>query len=223
MVNKEPSRPSWRRHFQRLSAQGLRRTLAYYLLTVGSEKLGIKILSAFEYPKATCPGSCSSGVAFAAIASLGSFTPRDLEQIRGYGGEPLLADFKAAFGRGELCVVARSADSGLSCVCWIAETMNYFLNVGYKSFLVQRCFTLPEYRGQGLYPRTLEFACSWLCDANADDCRIFIECSKFNYASRSGILKAGFVAAGTILLAFRRNWNWPHGHARQLVNTEHAK
>jgi hypothetical protein len=115
--------------------------------------------------------------------------------------EPLYSGF---FSAGDRCAVARCDSRELACVCWIHPTNDYPFARNSPSYLIQYCFTLPEWRGQNLYPETLAFACQQLRGELGDSRPIFVDCSSFNYASKRGIQKAGFTPIGKSVTAFKR-------------------
>jgi hypothetical protein len=206
LVHDRSTTLTWRRHLHRFSSQGLRRTFSYYVLTVGAEKLGIRFQEVLEYSNAPSPITAATAVAFDVVNSMSNWSASDLASLNVYGGDALRQEFTDAFRRGEKCAVARWGGVDLGCVCWLANTSQYFLAVGQSATLIQRCFTLPQHRGKALYPQTLAFAIEYLMATEQRSHRIFIECSKFNYASQKGIRQAGFVPVAQTISAFNRSW-----------------
>lgn len=70
--------------------------------------------------------------------------------------------------------------------------------------IICNCATLPEYRGQGVYPLLLEAACRHL--AASGFTRVIITCAPDNLSSMRGIEKAGFRKVKTLhsLILFTR-------------------
>ena len=74
--------------------------------------------------------------------------------------------------------------------------------------MISNCFTFPEYRGQGFYPRILQAVCLNL--AAQGHGRVIITCATDNLASIRGIEKAGFNRIKTLytLVLFARWITW---------------
>src|SRR5438445_8272161 len=94
--NSNTMRASWRRHFTRLSAQGLWKTLGYYLFTVGLEKIGIHISQSYTYASSAGKVIKSSQATFDLVKAMSDWTDQDLDALRAYGGDALLRDFAEA-------------------------------------------------------------------------------------------------------------------------------
>jgi hypothetical protein len=199
----------WRGQRERVAEWGLSRTLSYYVFGVAAHKVGVKIWDDFEYPLHAIPLTGSRDATSSVLESMADWTSRDLELLQEHQSISLLPLYPGFFARGDRCVVARWKGSELACVCWAHPTSEYVLAPGVPGFLIQYCFTLPEHRGKGLYPQTLASACSYLRDHCGWPVRIFVDCSTFNYASKRGILKAGFKPIGRTITAFTRTWGWP--------------
>lgn len=74
--------------------------------------------------------------------------------------------------------------------------------------MISNCFTFPEHRGQGLYPRILRAVCHSLSAEGQR--RVIVTCAIDNLASIRGIEKAGFKHVKTIhtLVLFARWIAW---------------
>jgi hypothetical protein len=203
----------WTSQRERISKWGPLRALGYYLFGVAADKVGIRFWDAFEYPQHATAIPASSVATFSMLESMSGWTPRDLDLLNEYESISLLTLYEGYFADGDKCAVARWEGTELACVCWIHPTTDYPLAPGIKVVLIKNCFTLPQHRGQGLYPTTLAFACSSLRLSERPAVRIFVDCSAFNFASQRGILKAGFKPAGRILRAFKQSWSWAHRHS----------
>jgi hypothetical protein len=197
------------RHFKRLASQGLYRALGYYTFTVGLEKVGIQYMHCFRLNSRRESGELAALITFEMLRDISELTARDKAAIAEHSGEEHLRHYEAAFLRGDRCAIARWNGNELACECWISKQSNYFLAPREDSWLIERCLTVPNYRGRGLYPLTLCFACNELCSRGARPEKIFIECNAFNSASLQGIAKAGFDLAGKRLTFRRWHWHWP--------------
>lgn len=202
---------SWisNRFLKRLAAEGPLRSLSYLAFTVGLERIGIQYLHCFRLVTgggATGEGTCD--MTFAMLRTIDDLTAEDRQTIATYSGEHHLRQYEAAFARGEWCAVARCHGNELACECWLSKRPGCFLSTEGPNWLIERCWTVPSYRGKGLYPRTLRFACDELLSSNVAPENIFIECNAFNSASLRGIQKAGFVLAGKRLSVGRWNRQW---------------
>lgn len=196
----------WASQRDRISQWGLLRTLGYYVFGVAADKVGVKIWDAFEYPKNANSILRSTAATFSIVEAMSDWTARDLELLRAHEGLSLLPLYQGFFAAGDRCAVARLEGSELACVCWMHARNDYPFSGGIPSFLIQYCFTLPAHRGQGLYAPTLAHACKYLRHNQGQTSRVFVDCSVFNFASKRGILKAGFEPVGWIFKAFRHSW-----------------
>jgi len=185
-----------KKHFRRISIQGFRKAGGYYFLSVLPEKLGIEFNRVFKFCDLIQSPSSPGKVVFSVLESMDRLTDADYRALEEYGGGGLIHDFEKAFDRGEKCAVAKINGNKLVCVCWLAFTRTYPISLKRHSFLLQRCFTMPRYRGQGLYPRTLAYVAGYLRRIEKAPHDIFIESSLFNPSSINGIRKAGFREAG---------------------------
>jgi hypothetical protein len=132
----------------------------------------------------------------------------DAAALTAYGGEAMLPYFRQAFEIGRVCIVVRSDAGRLAVVCWAERVASFKPWTEEAGIFVSRCFTLPEFRGLGLYPAALRGMDRLLPNDLAALGNMFIECSVFNDASRSGILKAGFRRSGITAQLARRRVGW---------------
>lgn len=201
-------RDFWTSQRERFSQWGVSKTLAYYLLGVAPDKLGIKLLAAYEYPAETPVAPPSRDCSFSIVHSMEEWSSQDLDRLKSIGDIKRLQLFADYFARRDECAVARTQNMELVCLCWLENTNEYPLAAGRPCVLFHNCVTVPDHRGKGLYAQTLAFACKYLRSKSPDSPPIFIDCSIVNYASKRGIQKAGFLPAGKIIKAFRRTWHW---------------
>jgi GNAT superfamily N-acetyltransferase len=118
------------------------------------------------------------------------FTEADRAVFREYGGDALVARLRLRLSRGDGAAVLRS-DGALACCCWVHEVSSYPPGARERALLLQSAFTVPGFRGRGLFPRTLSFAVRCL-ERDRPGVPIYIEASIDNLPSRRGIEKAGF-------------------------------
>ncbi len=176
----------------RVQAQGLLPALSYYGGTVVLERLGFHANDVYRNLRPT-PYE-RPGLTFSCAYAFDEFSPSDCDQLDSYGGPALRREFERAFDAGEWCVVARE-NGRLGSVCWIGESRDFVAFPGVTTSLIQRCFTLPEQRGRGLYALALAFATRTLLDEDAER-PVLVESSSFNRSSIRGIEKAGFERIG---------------------------
>ena len=198
----------WARQRVRFSEWGLLRTIGYYVFGVAPDKLGIKLLSAFELTSQPSKILPSPQTSFSFLASEEDWSADDLKVMREFLSERDLQLFRAFAARGDKCVVARCDGGQLASLCWIEETTRYCFARDCRGFVIHNAYTSPQYRGKGLFPQTLVYACRCLRDSESTSARIFVDCSVVNYPSKRGIQKAGFTPIGTILNASRLTWSW---------------
>lgn len=75
-----------------------------------------------------------------------------------------------------------------------AKVANYFIDLTDKQVAISRCETHPDYRGTGLYAKTLQKIVDHLYEAGIQ--AIYIDCNEWNWPSSRGIEKAGFEFIG---------------------------
>jgi hypothetical protein len=114
--------------------------------------------------------------------------------LREFGGDVLLARAEKRFARGDWVAVARQ-DGNIASCCWVHETSTYPPGAPGAAALLQSAFTLPRFRGAGLFPRTLLFVVRVL-EQERPGLPVYIEAAVDNLSSRRAIEKAGFVRAG---------------------------
>jgi peptidoglycan/xylan/chitin deacetylase (PgdA/CDA1 family) len=190
------------RHIRRIKAQGIPSAILYYTNTGIAERSGVHVLRVFRH--AECVPPASVGADFALLSCPTDLIPADKRALTDYGGAPLLVDFDEAWARGERAIFAR-VDGELACVCWLTRETDFLPSAGAPCTLVQRCFTLPAFRGRGIYPETLKFATGLLAE---EEPRLpaLIESEVFNSGSIHGIEKAGFVAYGIRVRMGKKDW-----------------
>jgi len=133
-----------------------------------------------------------------AILDLAGLSAVDRQALAAYGGERLLRDIGRHLKQGERCLVTR-VDGRLAGMTWVTRSRSYAPNSGRPTVLIERCFTLPEFRGRGAYPAALRHALSPDTSRAAPGEAVFIECSITNLSSVRGITKAGFGRVGTTI------------------------
>ena len=173
---------------------GFWNTVGYVVFTVVLERVGVHVNYIFRMRVSGDPVSFP-GFDIEHVCRAEEMGDQDWIALREYGLSKLVEEFKRAFASGKTCMVLRRVDGRLACVCWM-QKMATFAPGDEPCILVSRCFTLPEFRGKGLYPAALQSAGSGMTGEPSGPEHVMIECSKFNYASRRGIMKAGFQLCG---------------------------
>jgi hypothetical protein len=140
---------------------------------------------------------------------MSALTDRDRELLRACQGGARLDLYRGYFSRGKKCAVARLEGSELACMLWMRTMSEYCQNRGRRSIVLSDAITLPDHRGKGLYPQTLSFICDYATGIWSEAVSIYADCSVVNYASKKGLLKAGFVPNGLIISVFGRSWHLP--------------
>jgi hypothetical protein len=186
---------------ERVSKHGWTATAAYILGTGLLEKTGISIMRVYvSGPGAHIGGPLPDGI----LKSMDDLREDDYRDLRAYGGDALIQNFRQSFDRGYWCIVRR-VDARIGCVCWLTKSEAYTPAGRRPATIVQNCFTLPQFRGKSLYSATLRD--TLVCAARLwNDTRVFIESSVFNESSIRGIQKAGFTLYGTSVYGRGRCW-----------------
>jgi hypothetical protein len=210
----------WSNQRERISHWGLARTASYYLLGVAPDKLGLQLLSAYEYIGPIAPLTPTADLSYSVLESMNDFTPHDLDRLRAVQDLSRLGLFSDYFARGGRCAVARSAVSGLVCMTWMEFVNDHPINPGRPCVRFHNGLTWPDHRGKGLHPQLLSFACNYLRRSGPSNARIIVDCLFVNYASKKGIERAGFTPIGMIVTVFGRNWLWTNHRSSRLVKTD---
>ena len=190
-------------------SMGLWRTAGYLFFTVFLEQIGLHWNYAF-LRRMDCRSTTVIPAGFSAnlVRQMDDLGEQDLAALRTYGGVKLTEHFRTAFAAGKVCIVLHSVADELATVCWVEKVDAFAPCTTIPCALVSRCFTLPQFRGLGLYPAVLQAVDHLLPDEMLRSTEIVIECSAFNYASRSGILKAGFRIGGIAIEIGRKRIAW---------------
>lgn len=195
---------------------GWLRTLAYYMFAVIPEKLGVTVLRVYEFVGPTMPPTYSHGVTFSILRSPVDLTVHDHELM---GQRQDVPEFKrfVEFMRGNtISIVARWHTTKLVSIGYVDNTTDYPPAGGNRSYFIHNCFTLLDYRGQGIYPQLLFFACNHLRSGIGNSYPIYVDCSFVNYASIRGIEKAGFARVGTMIKVLKHSFWWRSAGAPKL-------
>lgn len=85
-----------------------------------------------------------------------------------------------------------AADDAIKHISWLYDNKspNRIISLAPCQVEIKYCLTLPEYRGQGIYPRVLKHITAYCSVRNVTD--IFIAVNHDNFPSIRGIEKAGF-------------------------------
>jgi hypothetical protein len=179
-----------RRHVR---ARGVVKGVAWALVPAVLWRLRVYLLAAYRHPG-------SVGVVPEEMDGLervtrpDGFSAADRDALREHGGDALLARIEKRFAQGDWVIVARQ-EGALACCCWVHETRAYPPGASERAAVLQSAFTVPRFRGRGLFPRTLLFATRFLL-TECPERPVYIEASLDNLSSRRAIEKAGFVRTG---------------------------
>jgi hypothetical protein len=190
-------------------SMGLCRALVYVVFTVILERIGFHLNYVFER-KLHHGGSpmAPTGFTVKPAREISDLSAQDLQALQQYGGDGLIEGFLKAFEAKKFCVVLRSATDKLATVCWVERVDSFAPCSASPCILVARCFTLQQFRGMGLYPAALKTIDALLPNEMRQLEKLVIECSTFNFASRSGIMKAGFQISGKAMEVGRKRITW---------------
>ena len=174
---------------RRIKHQGIRKTF-FYLLGICVGKCGIQIDRVYRLPEQFCQHQLEdeiqskySFLTFSICSRMEDFSDEDIQALREYE-EGLVSPngFSKYFQKGMCCAIAR-IDEKLAGICWYAKSAHPLLkDARSKCLLIQMCNTFPEFRGRGIYPGILTYAC-WSIRQQNVDCPILIEVSIFNGCS----------------------------------------
>ena len=194
----------------KFQSMGFWRTAAHLFFTVLLERIGFRMNFVFLRPvECRVTKVMPAGFSARLARQMDDLGEQDFAALLTYGGVKLSELFRTAFAAGKVCIVLHSTAGELAAVCWAEKVHPFAPCTTTPCILVSRCFTLPQFRGRGLYPAALQAVDHLLPDEMLRLTEIVIECSVFNYASRSGILKAGFQIGGMAIEIGRMRIAWP--------------
>lgn len=97
------------------------------------------------------------------------------------------------FGKAKL-VCAINQDGETVHTSYVVPKCFKFPMLSVNDYIIGPCFTRPDYRGQGIYPRVLEYICSHIGNIET----LFYMCvDESNLPSIKGIEKSGFKKCGS--------------------------
>ncbi|MGH9615772.1 MAG: hypothetical protein ACRD28_03445, partial [Acidobacteriaceae bacterium] len=189
---------------------GIWRTAWHVIFIVFLERIGFHLNYAFQRQmKNSGLPAFTTGFSAHLARQMEDLTELDRSSIMRYGGASLLRRARKSFAAGKVCIIIRSPTGELSTMCW-AEKVNAFAPcTTAPCVLVAKCFTLPKFRGLGLYESVLKAVGHLVPNDMSCLGNTVIECSVFNYASRSGISKAGFQICGMAVEIGPWRITWP--------------
>lgn len=197
---------------------GIWRTANYLFFTVLLERLGFHVnyvfLRQIDRRNATV---MPSGFSACCARRMNELNEHDFAALLEYGGAALSQQFRTSFAAGRLCIVVHSTAGELATVCWVEKVDSFAPCTMNPCLFVSRCFTVPQFRGLGLYPAALQAVDHLIPDELSCLTEIVIECSMFNYASKTGILKAGFLIRGRAIEIGRRRITWHKSQTRRRI------
>ena len=141
------------------------------------------------------------------IISCNEFSTSQFDDVINYGGYSLLSQLENRLKAGYK-LFAGLVDGKVAGVCLVlTRDVKRFdiVPISDRAILITQCFTIPRYRGMGLYPTILSYTLE-LYRTNGYT-QAYIACSTRNRASVRGIEKAGFSKLGHYynLSIFNRN------------------
>jgi hypothetical protein len=204
----------WKAQADRMSQWGLLRTFNYYLFGVLLNKLGITISVAYRLARDVCSTEPSAGTTLSTLRAWSDWTDRDLQVLRTCDDASRLEVFRGYAARGDECVVVRSQEGELAGYTWVGQRTDFPLTRGERVSYVHDGTIYPEFRGKGIFPILLANTCVCGKNQQAEHLPIVADCLVVNYASRRGLVKAGFEPFGRILRIRKWTWTWPNKTAR---------
>jgi GNAT superfamily N-acetyltransferase len=158
-------------------------------------RLRVHLLAVHRHPGGRAPdGDAEASSPVEKVTDRSGLSEADLAILREHGGDALVARFDHRFSHGDWVAIGR-VDGALASFCWVHEVSSYVPGGGARVAFLQSAFTLPHFRGGGLFPRTLAFAVRCVERARPG-MPIYIEAAIDNLSSRRGIEKAGFLRVG---------------------------
>ena len=186
----------FKKYNQRAKVEGHLQTWLYLLGNFIFPKIGIQVKYIF-FNKGIQQHLIDDRVELDLLDDMSQLTVSDKKNLISFEGNSLVEKFRQEFSDGCKCVIVRN--DGLVSACWIAPAPDYLQDHKTESFLIRDCFTLPAMRGQGLYPKILDFAINRIqTETTHKKVRIVVNSIFSNRSSIRGILKSGFLKAGVV-------------------------
>lgn len=181
---------------RKLAELGLAGTLALVIRTLydrvvhRDEHLYCADLERSEFGTMRAPGE----LAFHELVSAGELKADQVVAMSGYGGDAYVEQARQRLGRGWRLWLATTGGS-VAAGAWTVDRKSGHAAKAIplldQDVAILDCFTLPEFRGRGIYPQLLSWVCGRLREAGTR--RAWIAANERNRASIRGIEKAGFV------------------------------
>jgi hypothetical protein len=181
------------RMHRQVRARGLVAGIAAALVPAVLWRLRVYLLAAYRHP-GNAPADPRGTDDLERVTGPDRLSPADRAALLDYGGDALLAKIEKRFALGDWVAVARQ-DGEFACCCWVHETSTYPPGAEGRAAFLQSAFTLPPFRGAGLFPRTLLFVVRVL-EQESPGLPVYIEAAVDNLSSQRAIEKAGFVRTG---------------------------
>jgi RimJ/RimL family protein N-acetyltransferase len=194
------------RLWERIRFTGAWPTLQYIVDKEIMEKLGVQVNYVMEHigEKVQSDSDRGQGITFSVIDSMDDLSGQERERLRLYGRNRLLTLFQHRFSKGLRCIVARTGENRMTSLGWFMEAPRSFCDSGKPGKLIEDCFTLPEFRGRGIFRSLIRFGVEELRScAEREKPGIFMLCSVFNPSSWRAIMKCGFRRVA-VAYSFRR-------------------
>ena len=199
----------WKAQADRIAKWGMLRTFNYYLFGVLLHKLGITICVGYRLDGEVRSAEPTAGTSLTTLRSWSDWTDRDLQVLQKCDDASRLEVFRGYAAIGDECVVARDQDGELAGYTWVGQRTKFPLARGERMSYVHDGTIYPAHRGKGVFPILLAYACACARNQQAEPLPIVADCLVVNYASRRGLMKAGFVPFGHILRIRNWTWTWP--------------
>ena len=181
----------------RIKHQGLRSTICYLVFTVLFEKIGFEITKVLNL---TISSPCSMPSDIIIYRNIKEIPKEILSELYREYGEKYISQLHKKFLNNSILAMGMLNNKPTSS-SWLADikTDQEFSLQPY--WLISNCFTFPNYRGLGFYPKSIKALCAiaYLESKKRKRANIFIETSVANKASLNGIKLCGFLEYGTFL------------------------
>jgi len=182
----------------RMKFQGIFSAVNYFVFTVGVEKIGVEIIKRFLFSGPVMVTFDDKNIKiYDEIIDIPSTYINDLIHEC---GERFSQSVENKLGKGEKLAIG-IVDGSAASIAWMKKENKKNNLLKGETWLIHGCLTIPRFRGQKLYPRSILGLTDLAFKLSRPDVKtnILIESSIANKASISGITQCGFKYFGYVI------------------------
>jgi hypothetical protein len=187
---------SLRKILTRVKHHGLSSTISYLLVTVILNKIGIEINAVYQGQKTFDDDTKPSDFSF--FQNFNNISTHDKILLEKEYGIDYLKKLKRKLDHEEILILGYIEDN-IASISWLIHVQQSNKLPFKKYYLLCGNYTQPEYRGQGLQRKSIDFRRYVITHHLSSTIPIIIESSVTNHASLNNIKKCNFNKLGSYI------------------------